>query len=66
MKDAIVVHCDMESKATCVLAKPEMSQEFTYQRCATGILWLGDEISPGYEVRESSLDHLTIFYLFVF
>ena len=31
VKDAIVVHCDMETKATCVLAKPEMSQEFTYQ-----------------------------------
>ena len=57
MKDAIVVHCDMESKATCVLAKPEMSQEFTYQRRARGIVWLGDEICPGYEVGGSSLDH---------
>ena len=50
VKDAIVVHCDMESKATCVLAKPEMSKEFTYQRRARGIVWLGDETCPGYEV----------------
>ena len=50
VKHAIVVHCNMEIKATCVFAKPEMSQEFTYQRRARGIVWLGDETCPGYEV----------------
>ena len=62
VKDAIVVHCDMETKATCVLAKPEMSQEFIYQCRTRCIVWLGDEIRRGYEVGGTSLDHLTIFF----
>lgn len=49
-KDAIVVHCDMEKKATCVLPQPGMTQEFNWRGQTRGLTWLGDDIQPGFEV----------------
>lgn len=48
-KDAIVVYCDMERKATCVLPNPDMTEEFNWQGRSRGIIWLGDDIKPGFE-----------------
>jgi len=47
--DAIVVHCNMETKATCVLPKPAMTQEFSWRGNVRGLAWLGDDIEEGYE-----------------
>lgn len=49
VKDAIVVHCDMEEKASCVLPKPGMTEEFNWRGRSRGLTWLGEEISPGFE-----------------
>lgn len=49
VKDAIVVHCDMEKKATCILPQPDMTQEFTWRGQPRGIVWLGEDIKPGFE-----------------
>lgn len=49
IKDAIVVHCDMEHKATCVLPQPSMTQEFNWVGRGSGITWLGEDIKPGFE-----------------
>lgn len=49
MKDAIVVHCDMEQKATCVLAQPSMTQEYNWVGRNNGITWLGEDIVSGFE-----------------
>lgn len=50
VKDAIMVHCDMEHKATCVLPQPSMTDEFDWVGRATGMVWLGEDIKPGFEV----------------
>lgn len=39
----------MEEKATCVLPKPGMTDEFKWKGRSRGIVWLGDDISPGFE-----------------
>lgn len=49
VKDAIVVHCDMEQKATCVLAQPSMTQEYNWVGGSNGITWLGEDIVSGFE-----------------
>lgn len=49
VQDAIVVHCDMTTKATCVLPQPGLTQEFTYTGSGRGVVWLGDDIQPGFE-----------------
>lgn len=49
VQDAIVVHCDMETKATCVLPQPGLTQEFTHSGRSQGVTWLGDDIQPGFE-----------------
>merc|ERR1711915_296969 len=48
-KDAIVVYCDMEENATCVLPQPAMTEEFNYVTSDKGAKWLGEDISPGFE-----------------
>lgn len=48
IKDAILVHCDMEKKATCIMPKPARSPEIRYQGRDPEI-WLG-EIENGMEV----------------
>lgn len=50
IKDAIVVHCDMEHKATCVLPQPSMTEEFNWVGRSSGMVWLGEEIKPDFEV----------------
>lgn len=40
----------MEEKATCVLPKPGMTEEFNWRGRSRGLTWLGEEISPGFEV----------------
>ena len=50
VKDAIVVHCDMEHKATCVLPQPTMTQEYNWVGRSAGMAWLGEDIKPGMEV----------------
>jgi collagen type II alpha len=41
-KDAILVYCDMENKATCVQAKPEMSNEINIVTQDKEV-WVGEE-----------------------
>jgi collagen type II alpha len=41
-KDAILVYCDMENKATCVQAKPEMSSEINIVSQEKEV-WVGEE-----------------------
>lgn len=43
----------MEEKATCVLPKPGMTEEFNWRGSKRGLIWLGDDISPGYEVMNA-------------
>lgn len=43
------MHCDMEEKATCVLPRPAISEEYSYVGTGRGIKWLGDDINPGFE-----------------
>lgn len=50
IKDAIVVHCDMEHKATCVLPQPSMTDEFNWVGRSSGLVWLGEDIKPNFEV----------------
>lgn len=52
-KDAILVHCDMEKKATCIIPKPEKSAEIRYEGKDSEI-WLG-EISNGFKVISKCL-----------
>jgi len=48
-RDSILVKCDMETKATCILPQPERSPEITHKSDDTEI-WLGD-ISEGMKVN---------------
>lgn len=47
-KDAILVHCDMENKATCIVPKPERSPEIQH-RGGESEIWLG-ELKNGLKV----------------
>lgn len=47
-KDAILVHCEMEKKASCVFPSPQRSQELQYIGDEPEI-WLG-EIEKGIKV----------------
>lgn len=49
VNDAIVVHCDMEKKSTCVLPQPGMTQEYNWQGARRGVVWLGEDIHPDQE-----------------
>jgi len=51
VNDAIIVHCDMEQKATCVLPQPGMTQEYNWRGRARGVVWLGEEIHPDHEFQ---------------
>lgn len=48
IKDAILVYCDMEKKATCIMPKPAQSSEIRYKGRDPEI-WLG-EIENGMKV----------------
>ena len=41
-RDAILVHCDMEKRATCVLPRPERTQEIIFNTEQQEV-WLGEE-----------------------
>lgn len=45
-----MVHCDMEHKATCVLPQPSMTEEFNWVGRSSGLVWLGEDIKPNFEV----------------
>lgn len=64
VKDAILVHCDMKKKASCLLPKPERSPEIKYRGKEMEI-WLG-EIKDGMKVLNFvflriAIDFKTIF-----
>lgn len=59
-KDAILVHCDMEKKASCILPKPDKSPTISYKGRGPEI-WLGD-IQGGMKVCSESLLCKTQFY----
>lgn len=48
IKDSILVYCDMERKATCIMPKPAQSPEIQY-RGREPEIWLG-EIDNGLKV----------------
>lgn len=48
IKDAILVHCDMEKRATCVYPSPNKSSEITYIGDKPEV-WLGD-VEGGFSV----------------
>lgn len=48
IKDAILVYCDMEKKATCVVPKPEKSLEIEYKGKSAEV-WLS-ELENGLKV----------------
>lgn len=48
IRDAILVYCDMETRATCVMPKPVSSPEIHYKGRESEI-WLG-EIENGMKV----------------
>lgn len=50
VNDAIVVHCDMEQRSTCVLPQPGMTQEYNWVGRQRGVTWLGETIQPDLEV----------------
>lgn len=49
IRDSILVHCDMENKATCIMPKPIKSPEIHY-RGKDSEVWLG-EIENGIKVH---------------
>lgn len=57
-KDSILVHCDMEKKASCVMPSPARSEELKYIGNDPEI-WLG-EIDKG--IKVNLLDILNISY----
>lgn len=58
VKDAIVVHCDMENKATCVLPQPTITEEFNWVGRASNMVWLGEDIKPNSEVCIKSRNNM--------
>lgn len=48
IKDAILVYCDMETKASCVFPKPEKSPILSYEKRDQEV-WLG-EMQSGMKV----------------
>jgi collagen type II alpha len=49
-KDSILVHCDMENKATCVQSKPELSKELRVKSEAKE-MWLSESPSGSYIIN---------------
>jgi len=49
VNDAILVRCDMPRRATCVLPRPGLTQEYNWRGATRGIAWLGEDIHPGFE-----------------
>jgi len=44
----------MEEKASCIMPKPEMTEEFNWVGRSRGIVWLGETISAGFEFTYKS------------
>lgn len=55
IKDAILVYCDMKKRASCVISKPERSQEINYQGKEMEV-WLGD-IENGLKVNNYNFNN---------
>lgn len=63
-RDAILVHCDMPNRATCLLPRPEKSPEINYIGEEQEI-WLG-EIQNGMKVSYFGNAICVIFFNFIF
>jgi len=50
-KDAILVHCDMETESTCVQAKPDLSAELNIRTTDRGDLWLGEGPDSHFDIH---------------
>jgi collagen type II alpha len=49
-KDSILVHCDMDTKSTCVQSKPELSPEFSLASKEKE-MWLGEKPDGAYNIN---------------
>ena len=45
----------MEERATCVLPKPGITKEMSHSTSSNGVMWLGEDIDPGFEVLYQNL-----------
>lgn len=57
IKDAILVHCDMEKKASCILPKPEKTPTINYKG-RNAEIWLAD-VQGGMKVSRYGLKNIT-------